>query len=371
MTLESLDLKFMEDALAQARLGAGRTHPNPAVGAVIVKDGRVVGRGSHAGPGRPHAEILALREAGQSARGADLYVTLEPCCHHGRTPPCADAIVKAGVRRVIAAVKDPNPIVSGKGIEKLLAAGVQVVSGVLGDVAAEVDEAYHLFYLKRRPMVTLKWAQSLDGRVVAPEGGYLTGEEARRRVHEARYLADAVLVSGGTALRDDPRLTVRLDARSKTLVRIITDADGRVCPGPRLLSTCPGGGPIWVLRGEKAPGPPLVEHEGVERVLLPGGGAEGLGVADVLRCLRERSIMSVYVEAVGRLASAFLSGGWVDRLEIHLAPMILGGSSPGPAAAGGRVAVSGSGLDLSAASWRQVGRDRILYCRLEGKCLRA
>ncbi len=361
----------MAEALAQARKGRGRTHPNPAVGAVVVKDGVVVGRGWHRGPGTAHAEVVAIREAGERARGAHLYVTLEPCNTYGRTPPCTKAIREAGLQAVVAAVADPNPRVSGRGAAELREAGIEVVMPFDEEAGRAVDPAYHLFYEKGRPAVHLKAASTLDGRVAPPRGGYFTGEEARRLVHEERFESDAVLVSAGTVLRDDPLLTVRLGGgRRKPLLRVLLDGAGRLRGTERVFATAPAEGPILWVRGEEAPPLPRVPGEGVEVASLPRKAGGGFPLEALLRLLRDRSVMALYVEAVGRLAGAFLAEGWVDRLSLHLAPRFQGGPLEPPLAELPQ-GFTPWALPVLALEARVLGSDWVLAARLEGRCLPA
>lgn len=359
---------FMLEAIELARANSGRTHPNPAVGAVVVRGGNTVGRGSHAGPGNPHAEVLALAEAGELARGADLYVSLETCSTFGRTPPCTQAILGAGISRVVAAVLDPNPVVNGAGVRALREAGVEVTTGFMEADGIAVDEAYHAFYKKGRPHVHLKWAQSIDGVVQAPSRGYITGEEARRRVHLDRFRSDAILVSSGTIRVDDPFLTVRIECAEKRLTRVILDSPCSLTGREAVFATCPGSGPVWVVVPEGYTHPSLESREGVEVLRLPGRQEGGFAIGDVLRLLRERKVMALYVEAVGRLSSAFLESGLVDRVSVHVSPCLYGRDSGLGALEGGALA-GGRGLMLPALTWEQAGPDLIATAVLEGQCL--
>ncbi len=368
MTTPGPDPRFMREAIAQALKGKGRTHPNPCVGAVVVKDGMVVGKGYHKGPGCPHAEIEALQEAGAEARGADLYVTLEPCNVYGRTPPCTGAILSAGLARVFAAGADPNPQVCGKGSEELSRKGVEVVMGFLEDEARAVDLAYHAYHMNRRPYVHLKIAQSLDGRVTSPSGGYITGPEARRHVHEDRFLSDAILVSAGTVKADDSRLTVRLENQKKSLVRVVLDSGRVITGGEALFTTCPQNGPVWIVRpeAEGTAAPDFAGREGVEVLFLPGRASGGFPLGDLLALLYRKKIVELYVEAVGRLAGAFLSERYVDRISIHIAPLLLGGEGQ-PGAVDDFTPAGG--LRLEKARCTQSGEDWIVTASLEGRCL--
>ncbi len=358
--------KWMGMAASLALNGAGRTHPNPAVGAVVVRNGRVVGMGWHEGPGTPHAEAAALREAGRKAEGADLYVTLEPCPTYGKTPPCTDAIISAGVGRVIAGTSDPNPAVSGKGFSVLKRNGVRVVCDFLKSEAVAVDASYHRFHEKNRPSVTLKWAQSVDGATADAGGRYITGAEARRLVHEDRFYSDAIVVTSGTVLRDEPKLTVRLPGvKRKKLVRVIVDRHGLEDLPPGLKKTAPAFGEIWVLRTSKFGGGKPA-GEGVKVFDLDSGGDLNAFLPVMMAFLREQRLISLYVEAVGEFATALLNSGFVDRLSIHVAPFVLGkGSAPVP--------VHGplvKRLSLENAREMFPGKDKVYEVDLEGKCLR-
>lgn len=364
------DPAFMLAAAEEALKGAGRTHPNPSVGAVVVRSGHIIGRGFHEGPGHAHAEVAALREAGELAWGGDLYVTLEPCCTKGRTGPCTEAIASAGIRRVAAAVLDPNPSVNGGGAKALRGLGVEVHLGLLERDGVAVDPAYHTYYGKGRPHVHLKWAQTLDGRVSLPGGGTITGPEARLRVHRDRYLADALLVSASTVMADDPLLTVRLDGPAKALVRVVLDNHCRITGAEKLFSTCPEAGPLWVVRPNGSPAPEWAGREGVSLCPLPLDRDGRFDLKAVLASLKAESLMAVYVEAVGHLSASFLRAGLVDRISVHVAP-VLGGTTPGPAALEGSVSPSGEVQVMRHARWERAGADFIVTAELEDPCSRA
>ena len=309
----------MRRALALARLGWGQTAPNPMVGAVVVRDGAVVGEGHHARYGGPHAEVVALEAAGDGARGATLYVTLEPCAHHGKTPPCVDAIIAAGVSRVVAAVRDPHPVAAG-GMERLQAAGIDVVIGDGAEAAAELNAPF-LHAGRTRPWVTLKLAATLDGAIADAGGGsrWITGERARREAHRMRANTDAIMVGINTAAADDPELTVRgVKAPRVPPRRVIVDPSARL-PVDGKLATSARRVPVIVLATPAAP---------VDRVAaLQAAGVEvipGDGLPDWLRELRGREIRSLLVEGGARLGGAMLAAGVVDRLALFHAPVILG-----------------------------------------------
>jgi len=317
----------MRRALALAARGLGRTSPNPAVGAVVVRRDVVVGEGHHERAGAPHAERVALGNAGQAARGADLYVTLEPCCHYGRTPPCTDAIIKAGIRRVIFASSDPDPRADGKGAQQLRAAGVEVVEGVLRGEADRLNEAYLKHKRTGRPFVTLKLAMSLDGKIATRAGDsrWVTGEAARRRVHEMRNTSDAVMVGVGTVLADDPRLTTRGIQGGRDAVRIVCDSRARTPPGAQIISQ-QSEAPCLVAVTEGADQERLerLSAAGAEVLVLPG--TKGRVNLDALSlALGDRDIMSVLLEGGGALAWSALDAGILDKVALFYAPMIIGG----------------------------------------------
>jgi diaminohydroxyphosphoribosylaminopyrimidine deaminase/5-amino-6-(5-phosphoribosylamino)uracil reductase len=318
------DERFMALALALGRRGLGRTWPNPAVGAVVVRDGLAVGRGWTQPGGRPHAETEALDRAGPLARGATLYVTLEPCSHHGRTPPCADAIVAAGIARVVSALADPNPQVAGAGHWRLAEAGVTVEVGV---GAAEARRA-HAGHIRRvtdgRPHVTLKLAVSADGKVglKGRRPVAITGEEVRDRVHLMRAMNDAVLTGIGTVHADDPLLTCRLPGMAvRSPVRVVLDSDLRLPLDSNLVASARDV-PVWVITGDRAPRDReyALAAKGVE-VLHVGGRTE---LADVLRALGGRGITRLMVEAGPIVAAAFVKADLVDEAVLFRSPHTIG-----------------------------------------------
>lgn len=315
----------MRRALLLARRGWGRTAPNPMVGAVVVRDGVVVGEGWHAEYGGPHAEAMALAKAGDRARGADVFVTLEPCAHHGKTPPCADALVAAGVRRVIVAVHDPNPLAGG-GIARLRAAGIAVTEDVEREAAAGLNAPFLFTHRDAsRPFVTLKLAVSLDGGIAPGDRTqrWLTGEAARKQVHRLRADADAVAVGIGTALADDPDLTVRYGRRPRVApVRVVFDRGFRLPRTSRLARTARKV-PVWVVGGGPPESARALEQAGVRPV-------EATGLPAQLKALRDAGIRHLMVEGGAGLAGALMHGGFVDRLIIFQAPVLLGAGALPP-----------------------------------------
>ena len=319
----------MSAALGLARRGLGSVWPNPSVGCILVRQGRVVGRGRTASGGRPHAETEALAQAGGLARGADAYVTLEPCSHHGRTPPCAEALIKAGVARVFVGTRDPDPRVSGRGLAMLREAGIEVVAGVLEDEAREVLAGFQCRVEKGRPLVTVKIAATLDGRTATHTGEsqWITGEAARARGHLLRAQSDAIMIGSGTARIDDPTLTCRLPGlEDRSPVRIVVDSrltlqlTGKLVASARDI-------PLWLLT--RAGNPPerlaaLVEC-GVEVIEIGPGPDGSVDLAAALRELGDRGLTRLLVEAGGHLAAALLRQDLVDRLAWFRAPMLIGG----------------------------------------------
>jgi diaminohydroxyphosphoribosylaminopyrimidine deaminase/5-amino-6-(5-phosphoribosylamino)uracil reductase len=315
---------FMERALSLAEKGT--PSPNPHVGAVLVEGGIVVGEGHHERAGDAHAEIVAIEQAGEKARGATLYVTLEPCNHHGRTPPCTEAIVRAGIARVVAGCRDPNPNVAGGGLEKLASQGVQVTLGPREDEAKRLIAPWAKYVTTGLPYVSLKLALSLDGRIATRTGAsrWVTGPEARARVHALRAAHDAVAIGIGTALADDPRLTVR-DAPGPSPARIVFDTKLRLPISSRLVETAPDV-PTWVLCSEDAATEPeeaLVDR-GVE-VLRARSSAEGrIDVGAALQLVAGRGIVSIMVEGGAELAGSILAARIADELHAFVAPILLG-----------------------------------------------
>ena len=320
------DLPHMQAALALARRGLGQTWPNPSVGCVIVKNDRVLGRATTAPGGRPHAETQALAMAGEAAHGATAYVTLEPCAHHGKTPPCTEALIASGIARVVIASHDPDSRVAGKGVAILRAAGIEVVEGVLQAEGDEIVEGFVRRVTQGRPMVTLKLASTLDGRIATESGEskWITGPQARRRVQLLRARHDAVLVGVGTALADDPDLNCRLDgARARPLVRVVADSDLRLPLASRLANTT-AAAPVWLVAAPDA--------VSVRRQALTAKGVEVVDAARhdpaaMLAALGAHGLTRVLVEGGGTLAASLLAADLVDRLVWFCAPAVLGGDA--------------------------------------------
>jgi len=348
-TDSDLDERYMRQALDLARRGAGTASPNPMVGAVVVSRDEVVGRGYHERPGLPHAEVLALDQAGGAARGATLYVTLEPCAHWGRTPPCTDAIIRAGIRRVVAAMEDPDHQVRGRGLRRLAEAGVETSLGTAADAARRLNEAYVRHRTTGRPFVTAKWAMSLDGRIATRSGDsrWISGAASRSLAHVLRAASDAILVGIGTVLRDDPQLTARDLPGGRRVdrqpARIVVDSRLRIPLGARVLAR--DGVAVIVATTRRADGDArrALEARGVEVVVAdgPDGRVDLRGLCETLG---RRSIMSLLVEGGGTVHGACMDAGLVDKVVVFVAPLILGGPAPGP--------VGGAGVERLAEAWR-------------------
>lgn len=355
------DLRFLRRTLTLAARARGRTAPNPLVGACVVRDGMLVGEGYHPQAGQPHAEVFALRSAGEAARGATLYVSLEPCAHFGRTPPCADAIVAAGISRVVIAAEDPNPLVAGRGIARLRAAGVEVIIGPLGAEEARMNEAWRHWMRTRRPFVTLKLAASLDGKLATRTGEsrWITGDAARRDVHRLRAASDAILTTAATVLADNPALTARLPGAHQPR-RVVVDA--RLRTSPDALIYAPGTPPPLLVTTLDTPAR-LAPYRarGVELLTLPPAG-DHLDLTAMLDALGAREIVSLLVEAGGNFAAALLTAGLADKLRLYLAPMLIGGTTATPLLGGEGVARLTDALRLHDITWRRIGDD----LRLEG-----
>jgi diaminohydroxyphosphoribosylaminopyrimidine deaminase / 5-amino-6-(5-phosphoribosylamino)uracil reductase len=328
---------YMEQALELARNGVGQTSPNPAVGAVIVKDGEIVGRGFHTWSGVKHAEVLALEQAGERARGAELYITLEPCSHSGRTGPCADALIQAGIARVVAAMEDPNPQVRGQGLARLRSAGVQVeVAAEFEPPARKLNEAFVHFMTTGRPLVMLKAAVTLDGKIAAPEDnqGWITSETARAHVQTLRHTYDAILTGIGTVLADDCLLTDRTgEERSRPLLRIVLDSQLRLPPTSKMVASCREDVLVVTTSVAQESRRKALEGRGV-RVIVCDGKDGRTNPAGAVDYLARNSYLSLMIEAGSKVNWGVLEAGIVDKIFFYYAPKILGGMQSLPVAGG-------------------------------------
>lgn len=363
------DERFLRRALRLAARGRYRTAPNPRVGAVLVRDGRVVGQGYHREVGGAHAEREALTAAGPAARGTTLYVNLEPCNHHGRTPPCVDALLEAGVARVVACHRDPDPGVAGGGFERLRQAGVEVEWGALVPEAVRLNLGFLVSAVQRRPAISLKWAMSLDGRISSAggESQWISSPEARRWALALREEHDAILVGSGTALADDPRLDRRLGRARGPILRVVLDRRLRLPPTARLFDRQ---GPVLIYTRSRQAGKRRdLEARGATLVDLEG---EGDGAADVRRAVADlaaRRVQSLLVEGGARVVGSFLAAGLYDRVSVDAAPLFLGGGAATGPVEGWWAESLGAAPRLDGLSAARRGSDVILTGYRE-RCLR-
>lgn len=354
------DIRYMHLALELAKKGAGKVNPNPMVGALLVRQGQIIGQGFHREYGGPHAEQEAFDACSSSPEGADLYVTLEPCCHHGKRPPCTDRILKSGVRRVIIGSLDPNPLVAGKGIQILREQGIEVVTGVLEEECRKLNEIFFHFILRRRPYVVLKYAMSLDGKIACASGAsrWITGEAAREKVHRDRNRFASIMVGIGTVLADDPLLTCRTPGGRDPL-RIICDSSLRLPLSsrivrsakevPTLLATCSN-------REEK-----LRPYLAAGIRVLQTPPKEGtVDLAFLMSALAEQNIDSVLLEGGSELHWAALESGIVQKIQTYIAPKILGGREATSPVGGRGVPCPDAAFHLSAPKIRVLGEDILL-----------
>ena len=332
--MDAAHITFMERALALARQATGRTSPNPLVGAVIVKDSKIIGEGYHQKAGTPHAEIHALNAAGENAKGATLYTTLEPCCHWGRTPPCTAAVINAGIAYVYIAEVDPNPNVAGKGVRQLENAGIHVHTGICQQEAEDLNEVHRKYIQTGMPFVILKTAMSLDGKIAtaAGESQWITSEASRQRGHEIRDVVDAILVGRGTVERDNPALTTRLQGKQgQDAIRVVLDSHGRTPTNARIFNVESDAGVILAV----TPDAPTENVKALEKA-----GAEVITVSELhgkvcfktlMAILGSREITSVLIEGGGEINASAVAAGIVDKVMCFIAPKLIGGrNAPGP-----------------------------------------
>jgi len=346
-------MKYMGQALSLARLALGQASPNPAVGAVVIKKGAVVGQGYTQPPGSHHAEVLALKQAGEAARGGVMYVTLEPCAHYGRTPPCTEAIISAGIKRVHMAMLDPNPIVSGRGKDQLEQKGIRTYLGEDAEEAKEINEAYIKFITTGLPFVTAKFAISLDGKIATRTGNsrWISGPESRKYVHCLRYTSDAIMAGANTVIADDPHLTTRCSggkggtARKQPL-RVIVDGEGRTPLTARVFNE-PGETLLALGRAAKSEERAAFTKAGAEILEIPAADGQ-VDLGRLLKVLGERQITSILVEGGGILLGSLFDQGLVDKVIAFIAPVIIGGEEA-------KTAVAGRGVDQVAESFRLEG----------------
>ncbi len=364
-----IDLSYLRRCLDLASRAEGRTSPNPMVGAVLVKSGRLVGEAFHRKAGSPHAEATVLRRAGKAARGATLYVNLEPCSHQGRTPPCVQAILAARVRRVVICHRDPFYRVRGRGVRALRAAGVAVDQGLLREEALRLNERYLTYVERQRPFVLVKAAMTLDGRIATSAGAsrWISSAASRRAAHRLRATYDAVMVGARTAVRDDPLLTARhTSVPPRQPVRVILDSRLGIDPNSRLLRNRTGGQVIIYCVSP----PPRSKRRkltarGALVVAVGRTGKRGVDLSEVLKDLARREITSVMIEGGGELIWSALEAGVVDRVVLFVAPLIVGGRSATPVVGGDGAATPGRGFRLSGMTVTRSGPDLLVEGRVK------
>jgi len=359
--MSAFDEEMMHRALELARRGLGRVEPNPAVGAVITAEGHLVGEGYHQFVGGPHAEVNALKAAGELARGATLYVTLEPCCHHGRTPPCTDAIITAGIRRVVVAMQDPFPEVAGGGLAQLRQARIDVAVGVCENAAMRLNAPYVKLHLRGLPFFTAKWAMTLDGKIAtaARDSRWISSAQSRELVHQMRDRSDAVLIGVRTAVTDDPLLTCRLPG-GRSPRRIVVDTKARLPLEGRLVQTAREV-PLWVAVGTEAPTANVkaLEKAGCRVLRLSQAGGR-VDVRALAETLGTEPLTNVLAEGGGELLGSLFDARLIDRVKVFVAPKLLGGEhAPTP--------VGGAGVKSVSQAWtvgertvRQIGDDLLI-----------
>lgn len=361
------DVTFMQQALELAIGGTGFVSPNPLVGCVIVKDGQIVGQGYHQRFGGPHAEVYALQEAGSRSRGAVLYVTLEPCCHTGKTPPCVDAIVRSGIGRVVVALRDPNPRVAGGGLAQLQEAGIPVTLSVCEAEAQQLNEAFLKHVTTQCPFVTLKSAITLDGKIATHTGAsrWITGKSARETVHRLRHATDALAVGIGTVLQDDPLLTTRLpDQQGANPLRVIVDSTLRLPLHARVVNITADSRTLVATTAQAdAERWCQLQQRGVEIVSLPAYDDGGVHLEALLRHLGSRGITSVLVEGGAGLSAALLRRRLIDKVLFFVAPKIIGGDGISVIGSCG-VETMDQAIHLRAVTGQRVGEDFLLQAYL-------
>lgn len=347
---------YMDLALNNAQSMKGQTFPNPLVGSVIVNESRIVGVGAHLKAGEPHAEIHALRMAGDAARGGTIYVTLEPCSHHGRTGPCAEAIIKAGLKKAVVATLDPNPVVSGNGVKMLEDAGIEVVIGIREEESRKMNEVFNKFIVKQRPFVTLKAASTLDGKIAthALDSKWITSEEARYDVHKLRSENQAILVGVGTVIEDDPELTARIP-NGRNPLRIVLDSSLRIPLDAKLVTDSLA--ETWIFTAKQVDGnkKAVLEERGIR--IFETSGETRVDLPDVLRTLGEQSVSSLFIEGGGTVNASFLENGFIDKVVLYFAPKLIGGKNAPTFLEGNGFDLMKDAIDLEEGDFTKVGKD--------------
>ncbi|WP_069999683.1 bifunctional diaminohydroxyphosphoribosylaminopyrimidine deaminase/5-amino-6-(5-phosphoribosylamino)uracil reductase RibD [Cellulosilyticum sp. I15G10I2] len=366
-----MDTKYMKRALELARKGAGYTNPNPLVGAVIVKDEKIIGEGYHAVYGGPHAEVNAFRNAAADIKGATMYVTLEPCSHYGKTPPCAYRIVEEGIKKVVVATQDPNPEVSGRGIQILREHGIEVVVGILEEESMRLNEIFFKYITTQRPFCILKTAMTLDGKIATCTGDskWITNEASREYVHELRHRVSGVMVGAGTVIQDDPFLNTRLQSgNASDPIRIIVDTSAKVPLEANIFHIKSMSGTIIatteLAKEEKIK---AIRATGAEVIILPLIN-QRVDLNELMKKLGERKIDSVLLEGGSELNYSALDAGIVDKVSAFIAPKIIGGSMAKTPVGGGGKLFMKEAIKLNDVKWQHFGEDIMIegYIKMEG-----
>ena len=350
------DQEYMRIALQLAKGTSGQTSPNPMVGAVVVKDGNIVGMGAHLRAGEEHAEVHALHMAGEKAKGATVYVTLEPCSHFGKTPPCCDLLLKKGVKRVVIATLDCNPLVSGNGKRRLEESGIEVTTGVL-EAEAVLLNRYFFHYMKtKRPFVTIKTAMSLDGKTatVTGESKWITGEEARADVHQYRHTHDAILVGVNTVIADNPHLTTRIPNGGQNPIRVILDTHLRTPPSSHVITDSLA--PTWIMVGRDVNKEKIASYES-ENITIFQMKTKQIEIQDVLDLLGEKQILSLFVEGGQTVHASFLQTKYFNEIVTYISPKLIGGSNAPTLFGGNGFSTLQDALSLEIQEMKQIGDD--------------
>jgi diaminohydroxyphosphoribosylaminopyrimidine deaminase/5-amino-6-(5-phosphoribosylamino)uracil reductase len=361
-TSDTRDRDYMWLALSEASKGFGRTSPNPAVGVVIVKHDQVIATGFHHRAGGAHAELEALERAGDAARGAEVFVTLEPCCHEGQTHPCTCALIDAGVSRVVAGVVDPNPKVAGRGLNALREAGIEVVSGVLAAECEEANAPFFKFITTGKPYITVKYAMSLDGKIATRSGEsrWISSKDSRRKVHDLRDRSDAVLIGAGTLRKDDPSLTTRDVPGGRDPVRVVLDTRGSIAFDAKVL-TVASNAATWIVCGTEHADDLRARIEPPNDVLAFDVDDNGrLPMGALLTTLAQRGVVNLLVEGGGETIASLSEGGWIDRIVAFVAPKLVGGRSAPTPLDGLGVATMNQAATLSDVSVERIGDDLVI-----------
>jgi len=347
---------YMELALQNARAMKGLTDPNPIVGSVIVNENRIVGIGTHLKAGEPHAEIHALRMAGEKAKGGTIYVTLEPCSHHGRTGPCAEAIAKAGLKKVVIATLDPNPVVAGNGVKILEDAGIEVITGVCEEESRQMNEVFNKFIVEKTPFITMKSGSTLDGKIATHTNSskWITSEEARQDVHKLRSENMAILVGVNTVIHDDPELTARIP-NGRNPIRLVLDSSLRIPLESKVVTDQKA--ETWVFTSEKHDPEKRVKLEDMGVSVFVTSGAETVNLQDVVAILGEKLVSSVFIEGGGTVNGAFLQAGLIDKVVLYMAPKLVGGKNAPTFLEGDGVAEMSDAIDLADTTITPIGKD--------------